>query len=98
MQIISVDKLNRDYQPDQYVKYTVSTEEDAKDKCDLFNFLSKERFFKVVPDNYKMDFKSIYDCNGITPTFEQWLSLSNAAILQPDAALQIYKEYYNLSQ
>ena len=58
--VIATDRLNRDYQPEQLIKVSISNTI-ATLIANSLNYRDSELFYKVVEDDYVLDLQSMYD-------------------------------------
>lgn len=91
--IVASDNLNRDYHPDKFVA-SFHDADYAKEWCEDHNRKDHNAFFHTINSLAQMDFSSMYDCNGITPSFKEFCTMTN--LHDVPEAKQLYTDYYQI--
>ncbi|MEM1167528.1 MAG: hypothetical protein AAGJ08_00155 [Cyanobacteria bacterium P01_H01_bin.35] len=97
MKVIGVDNFDRDYVPEKQITLSLS-EETAKAIADLLNKGGGDIYYRVVDDDYELNYDDMHDVVGEKMTFNSYIAKRNYSALPKYLQTIAYKRYVKFSQ
>lgn len=91
--LLQVDNFNRDYHPDRIIEVNYN-KSILQRKADEINNRCSDVYWRVVDEDYKFNFDSLYDVSTEVPTFENFCKYTGLNKLSLDKAIEEYNSRF----